>query len=92
MASNIHVVTPFEKMPWGYTGIFELENGGGLFGTPLRMTPAHHTLMSTSPRIQEPRCEGGLGLSRRLRLVAAHPRSALRGRVAPRPDRHRALH
>ncbi|OBZ72564.1 Formamidase [Grifola frondosa] len=24
-------VTPFEKMPWGYTGIFELENGGGLF-------------------------------------------------------------
>lgn len=19
-------------MPWGYTGIFELENGGGLFG------------------------------------------------------------
>jgi formamidase len=23
-------VTPFEKMPWGYTGIFELENGGGL--------------------------------------------------------------
>ncbi|KAF8874009.1 Acetamidase/Formamidase [Infundibulicybe gibba] len=25
-------ITPFEKMPWGYTGIFELENGGGLFG------------------------------------------------------------
>ncbi|KAF9230323.1 Acetamidase Formamidase [Melanogaster broomeanus] len=24
-------VRPFEKMPWGYTGIFELENGGGLF-------------------------------------------------------------
>ncbi|KAI0956510.1 hypothetical protein AcV7_006895 [Taiwanofungus camphoratus] len=24
-------VTPFEKMPWGYTGVFELENGGGLF-------------------------------------------------------------
>ncbi|KAF8589880.1 Acetamidase Formamidase [Ramaria rubella] len=24
-------VTPFEKMPWGYTGIFELTNGGGLF-------------------------------------------------------------
>ncbi|KAL4251331.1 Acetamidase/formamidase family protein [Abortiporus biennis] len=24
-------VTPFEKMPWGYTGIFELNNGGGLF-------------------------------------------------------------
>ncbi|OCH89618.1 Acetamidase/Formamidase [Obba rivulosa] len=24
-------VTPFEKMPWGYTGIFELQNGGGLF-------------------------------------------------------------
>ncbi|CAK5264355.1 unnamed protein product, partial [Mycena citricolor] len=24
-------VTPFEKMPWGYTGIFELSNGGGLF-------------------------------------------------------------
>ncbi|TFK18770.1 Acetamidase/Formamidase [Coprinopsis marcescibilis] len=24
-------VQPFEKMPWGYTGIFELENGGGLF-------------------------------------------------------------
>ncbi|KIP10997.1 hypothetical protein PHLGIDRAFT_28142 [Phlebiopsis gigantea 11061_1 CR5-6] len=24
-------VTPFEQMPWGYTGIFELENGGGLF-------------------------------------------------------------
>ncbi|KAI0290262.1 Acetamidase Formamidase [Multifurca ochricompacta] len=24
-------VTPFEKMPWGYTGIFELRNGGGLF-------------------------------------------------------------
>ncbi|KAG9225008.1 hypothetical protein CCMSSC00406_0001841 [Pleurotus cornucopiae] len=25
-------VGPFDKMPWGYTGIFELENGGGLFG------------------------------------------------------------
>jgi len=24
-------VTPFPQMPWGYTGIFELENGGGLF-------------------------------------------------------------
>ncbi|KAF7317333.1 Acetamidase Formamidase [Mycena chlorophos] len=24
-------VVPFEKMPWGYTGIFELTNGGGLF-------------------------------------------------------------
>ncbi|KAL5485966.1 hypothetical protein ACEPAI_7010 [Sanghuangporus weigelae] len=24
-------VQPFEKMPWGYTGIFELNNGGGLF-------------------------------------------------------------
>ncbi|KAJ7239374.1 Acetamidase Formamidase [Mycena haematopus] len=24
-------VAPFEKMPWGYTGIFELNNGGGLF-------------------------------------------------------------
>ncbi|EGO24964.1 hypothetical protein SERLADRAFT_370177 [Serpula lacrymans var. lacrymans S7.9] len=24
-------VRPFDKMPWGYTGIFELENGGGLF-------------------------------------------------------------
>ncbi|KAF9450484.1 Acetamidase/Formamidase [Macrolepiota fuliginosa MF-IS2] len=24
-------VTPFEKMPWGFTGVFELENGGGLF-------------------------------------------------------------
>jgi len=24
-------VTPFEQMPWGYTGIFELTNGGGLF-------------------------------------------------------------
>ncbi|KAG6872731.1 hypothetical protein C0995_007134 [Termitomyces sp. Mi166 len=26
-------VNYFEKMPWGYTGIFELENGGGLFAT-----------------------------------------------------------
>jgi len=24
-------VTPFPQMPWGYTGIFELNNGGGLF-------------------------------------------------------------
>lgn len=24
-------VQPFEQMPWGYTGIFELNNGGGLF-------------------------------------------------------------
>jgi len=24
-------VVPFEKMPWGYTGILELNNGGGLF-------------------------------------------------------------
>ncbi|TFK73322.1 Acetamidase/Formamidase [Pluteus cervinus] len=24
-------VQPFDKMPWGYTGIFELANGGGLF-------------------------------------------------------------
>ncbi|KAH0585648.1 hypothetical protein H2248_008870 [Termitomyces sp. 'cryptogamus'] len=26
-------VNYFEKMPWGFTGIFELENGGGLFAT-----------------------------------------------------------
>uniref|UniRef100_A0A8H7XN97 Formamidase n=1 Tax=Psilocybe cubensis TaxID=181762 RepID=A0A8H7XN97_PSICU len=32
------VFQPFEKMPWGYTGIFELENGGGLFGTPYFLT------------------------------------------------------
>ncbi|KAL8293461.1 hypothetical protein RQP46_000162 [Phenoliferia psychrophenolica] len=24
-------VTPFPEMPWGYTGVFELNNGGGLF-------------------------------------------------------------
>ncbi|KAK4701788.1 formamidase, partial [Phenoliferia sp. Uapishka_3] len=24
-------VTPFPQMPWGYTGVFELNNGGGLF-------------------------------------------------------------
>ncbi|EKM57878.1 uncharacterized protein PHACADRAFT_89706 [Phanerochaete carnosa HHB-10118-sp] len=24
-------VRPFDQMPWGYTGIFELNNGGGLF-------------------------------------------------------------
>jgi len=24
-------VQPFDEMPWGYTGIFELNNGGGLF-------------------------------------------------------------
>ncbi|KAF5359715.1 hypothetical protein D9756_002920 [Leucocoprinus leucothites] len=29
-------VTPFEKMPWGFTGIFELENGGGLFAKEFR--------------------------------------------------------
>ncbi|KAF7773431.1 hypothetical protein Agabi119p4_5598 [Agaricus bisporus var. burnettii] len=29
-------VTPFEKMPWGFTGIFELENGGGLFAREFR--------------------------------------------------------
>jgi len=26
-------VRPFDEMPWGYTGIFELENGGGLLAT-----------------------------------------------------------
>ncbi|KAM0754189.1 Acetamidase/Formamidase [Meredithblackwellia eburnea MCA 4105] len=26
-------VTPFPEMPWGYTGVFERTNGGGLFST-----------------------------------------------------------
>ncbi|KZT06156.1 Acetamidase/Formamidase [Laetiporus sulphureus 93-53] len=33
-------VTPFEKMPWGYTGIFELENGGGLFAREFKSKAA----------------------------------------------------
>jgi formamidase len=27
------LVQPFPQMPWGYTGIFEKTNGGGLFAT-----------------------------------------------------------
>lgn len=46
---NIHIVTPFEKMPWGYTGIFELENGGGLFGTPFLLFPLGPDLHSYTP-------------------------------------------
>ncbi|PBL04387.1 Acetamidase Formamidase [Armillaria gallica] len=33
-------VTPFEKMPWGFTGIFELENGGGLFAREFKSRAA----------------------------------------------------
>ncbi|EED86045.1 predicted protein [Postia placenta Mad-698-R] len=33
-------VTPFDKMPWGYTGIFELENGGGLFAREFKSKAA----------------------------------------------------
>ncbi|PPQ85645.1 hypothetical protein CVT25_012767 [Psilocybe cyanescens] len=33
-------VQPFEKMPWGYTGIFELENGGGLFAREFKSRAA----------------------------------------------------
>ncbi|KAH9933555.1 Acetamidase/Formamidase [Epithele typhae] len=33
-------VQPFEKMPWGYTGIFELENGGGLFAKEFKSRAA----------------------------------------------------
>ncbi|KAI0750052.1 Acetamidase/Formamidase [Daedaleopsis nitida] len=33
-------VQPFEKMPWGYTGIFELENGGGLFAEKFKSRAA----------------------------------------------------
>jgi len=32
------IVRPHEKMPWGFTGIFELENGGGLFGESSRIS------------------------------------------------------
>ena len=42
--SNIPAVTPFEKMPWGYTGIFELENGGGLFGALSPCSPSRLSL------------------------------------------------
>ena len=31
---RFRTVQPFDEMPWGYTGIFELNNGGGLFGAP----------------------------------------------------------
>ena len=33
-------VRPFDKMPWGYTGIFELENGGGLFAKEFKSRAA----------------------------------------------------
>ncbi|KAI5475570.1 putative formamidase [Pseudohyphozyma bogoriensis] len=33
-------VTPFPEMPWGYTGIFELENGGGLFAKEFKSRAA----------------------------------------------------
>ncbi|KAI0706422.1 Acetamidase/Formamidase [Earliella scabrosa] len=33
-------VQPFDKMPWGYTGIFELENGGGLFAEKFKSRAA----------------------------------------------------
>ena len=95
-------------MPWGYTGIFELENGGGLFGTSLcsslSSSPPPSSVLPWFPsslcrRLTLPHSEGvpiarrqsDLGLPRRLRLLATHPRRALRGRLAPRPDRHRAL-
>ncbi|RSH82683.1 uncharacterized protein EHS24_007677 [Apiotrichum porosum] len=29
----IEDITPFEQMQWGYTGVFERTNGGGLFST-----------------------------------------------------------
>ncbi|KAF8193336.1 Acetamidase/Formamidase [Pholiota molesta] len=33
-------IKPFDKMPWGYTGIFELENGGGLFAKEFKSRAA----------------------------------------------------
>ncbi|KAF8644738.1 hypothetical protein AX16_008303, partial [Volvariella volvacea WC 439] len=33
-------IKPFDKMPWGYTGIFELENGGGLFAREFKSRAA----------------------------------------------------
>ncbi|RXW19802.1 hypothetical protein EST38_g6056 [Candolleomyces aberdarensis] len=33
-------VQPFDKMPWGFTGIFELENGGGLFAREFKSRAA----------------------------------------------------
>ncbi|THH10040.1 hypothetical protein EW145_g1598 [Phellinidium pouzarii] len=33
-------VRPFDKMPWGYTGVFELENGGGLFAREFKSRAA----------------------------------------------------
>jgi len=33
-------IKPSDKMPWGYTGIFELENGGGLFAREFKSRAA----------------------------------------------------
>ncbi|KAL0576093.1 hypothetical protein V5O48_005892 [Marasmius crinis-equi] len=56
-------VTPFEKMPWGYTGIFELENGGGLFAREFNSKAAKaiwdfHGVYATSRHIPGVRFAG----------------------------------
>ncbi|KAK1232528.1 hypothetical protein PQX77_004336 [Marasmius sp. AFHP31] len=56
-------VTPFEKMPWGYTGIFELENGGGLFAREFNSRAAKaiwdfHGIYATSRHIPGVRFAG----------------------------------
>ncbi|EIM90719.1 Acetamidase/Formamidase [Stereum hirsutum FP-91666 SS1] len=56
-------VTPFEKMPWGYTGIFELNNGGGLFAKEFQSRAAKaiwdfHGVYATSRHIPGVRFAG----------------------------------
>ncbi|KAJ7730768.1 Acetamidase Formamidase [Mycena metata] len=56
-------VTPFEKMPWGYTGIFELTNGGGLFAREFNSKAAKaiwdfHGIYATSRHIPGVRFAG----------------------------------
>ncbi|TFK87168.1 Acetamidase/Formamidase [Polyporus arcularius HHB13444] len=56
-------VAPFDKMPWGYTGIFELNNGGGLFAQEFQSRAAKaiwdfHGVYATSRHIPGVRFAG----------------------------------
>lgn len=100
-------VTPFEKMPWGYTvrgllcgsdngltdgvqGIFELNNGGGLFAREFNSKAAkaiwdfhgNAAFVGEYSMLKPPRD---------LRILASHPGRTLRRRLASRSNRYRTV-
>lgn len=86
---EIQDVQPFEDRPWGFTGIFDRNNGGGfldeIYPEPYVCLPL---ILHISDSLQ---CQSNLGFRGNLLFLAAHPPRAVCRPHPPRYSRLRSL-